>query len=465
MSPLWSSERMEHLQAALDAMEDAVVVVDRDHCIVGFNRAAERLTGYPRSEALGRRCFEICAGRFCRRACDIQALFTTGVAPPDFETPVFCKDGTVRLVRVRTVPFKGRGGRITAAVQMLRDITAQLAGAAAHHGRSRGYGELVGQSPAMNRLYAAVQALQDREVPVLIAAPPGTEKEWLALTLHGMGLRSQGPFVRVLTRGMPPALIEQELFGPVACCEPETVRPGAFHLADRGTLFIDDVAHLPQPAQQRLLEYLCRGPHPTGPDVRLVAATSMDLAELAGTGRFCEELASRLLPYRLELPPLSQRPEDIPLLAEKLLAEMTPPEHKPPVLSEAALRALVHYPFPGNVEELDRVLRIACQLSRGATIEPEHLPAWVRSEPGTHHPPGPHQTVPGTCGADGMAPVGAVTLARRRLLSHPAEPSRDELVAVLTAHHWNIARCARQLGVNRTTLWRWMRRLGIDRPR
>ncbi|MBE3597856.1 MAG: PAS domain-containing protein [Limnochordaceae bacterium] len=173
--PFWSDERLEHLEAALDALDDAVMVVDEDLCIVAFNRAAEKLTGFTRQEALGSRCFEVCAGRFCRRVCDIEGLFATRRPPEDFESPVLSKDGRVRLVRVRTVPLTGRGNRILAAVRILRDVTAELGSRPGvdqrERDRCKGYGRLVGASRPMLRLYEALEALRDSEWPILVQGP------------------------------------------------------------------------------------------------------------------------------------------------------------------------------------------------------------------------------------------------------------------------------------------------------
>lgn len=447
MRSWWAPGEPQHLQAALDAMDDAVLVIDRDHCIVALNRAAERLTGYPRREALGLRCFEVCAGRFCRRACDIQALFHGQATPEDFETPVFCKDGRIRLVRVRTVPLKGRGGRIVAAAQILRDITGQLAARGPCGSPRRGFGELVGESAPMNRLYEVLRALQDSDVPVLVCGEPGTEKEWAARTLHQTGLRAAGPFVRVLTHGAPPAVVERELFGTGEGDGLAPPRPGCLHLAHQGTLFIDDVAHLSPQAQQRLIEYLTRQAGDGSPDVRVVAATTGRADEPLESGSLLADLA-RLLSCRVELPPLRERPEDIPLLVEKLLAAIAGPDRPNPAVSEAALRVLVNYSFPGNVDELERVLRIACRLSRGGEIGTQHLPDQV------------------LVGAGAAAALAAKPAANgQEARTGRTRPSREQLQALLNACGWNVSRCARRLSVDRTTLWRWMRQLAIDRPR
>lgn len=461
---LWPDERIQHLEAALDALDDAVMVVDRELCVVGFNRAAEKLTGFSRREALGSRCFEVCGGRFCKRLCDIESLFATSHPPEDFETPVLSKDGQLRIVRVRTVPLKGRGNRILAAVRILRDVTPAVPQPGTPVGGSRAepggghpggeaagsgaggpgervvkvYGELVGQSPAMMQLYRALAALRDSEYPILLWGPPGTEKEWVALTLHRTGLRAGGPFVRVVTAGSSPMLVDAELFGPAGPARGEPPA-GALRTARGGTLFVDDVAELSPAAQERLFALLEEHRLQRELDVRLVAGSAYALGELARVGRFHARLADLLDASRLRIPPLGERIEDIPLLVEKLLDMMTPPGQPVPRLTDRALRALLAHPFPGNVQELERILRVACVTSRGPVVDVDHLPLPA------------HGLAAGTVDAEGV-PAGADRLARERLM------------AVLEAHHWHMGRTARALGIDRTTLWRRMKRLGIRRP-
>lgn len=447
--PIWPDERLQHLEAAFDALDDAVMVVDQDLCIVAFNRAAEKLTGFSRQEALGSRCFEVCAGRFCRRICDIEGLFATHRPPADFESPVLAKDGRVRLVRVRTVPLKGRGERILAAVRILRDVTEEH-GLRTSVGAQAGYGHLVGRSRPMLRLYEAIDAMRDSEAPILIQGPAGTEKEWVGRTLHELGLRAAGPFVALQTDGLPAAVLEERLLGLDGHAHAEGSQVvGLLHLAHQGTLFVDDVGDLPPRCVQAIDQHGAGGRSRAWPDVRLVVATARPPAELAASAGFSSAFAEALARQRLVLPPLVDRLDDVPLLAEKLLSESIPEGRPLPKLSREALARLMTYPFPGNVRELETVLRAATALAEEATIEAHHV-VLPPARDARREASGVRQD-----GAIGTQPPGAPP---------PETLTREQLLRALEAHHWHVGRCARALGLHRTTLWRRMKRLAIERP-
>lgn len=443
---LWRTRETVSYESVLDAMEDGVMTVDGELCVVGFNRAAERLTGYRKDEALGRRCFEVCAGRFCQRTCDMQEMFETGKAPDDFETFLFRKDGGIRIVRVHTVPVRDRKGRIVAAVRILRDVTA-LRALEREAGTRKEFGFLCGRSEGMIRLYEAIENIRDSTEPVLILGEPGTEKAWVAETIHRMSLKAGGMFSSLRTLGISEVILERELFGFVEGAFPGATsgRPGALELCRGGSVFLEDVAETSPQLQERLRIFLdgggfsrVGGREVLTSDARFLAGTSRDLAALAQEGRFDRTLADRLLRITLAVPPLRERKEDIPLLAERLMNRLRA-EVNPSVtgISQDALSLLLSYDFPGNVRELEGILSYAFALCRGGEILPTHLPPHMYARPQQH------QGEP-----------------------NPRSPTseRERILAMLEATHWRIGRCAKLLGVNRTTLWRKMKKLGIQKP-
>jgi PAS domain S-box-containing protein len=169
--------------AILDAMEDGVMIIDRDFWIIGFNEAAARLTGYRKEEALKARCFEVCAGRYCKEDCDVTALFTTGRPCEEFETTLRTKDGQTRIVRIHTIALRDRTGAITGALRLLRDVTELRELERQLRERER-FGRLIGKSRAMQQVYRLIELLKDSTATVLIQGETGTGKELVAEAIH-----------------------------------------------------------------------------------------------------------------------------------------------------------------------------------------------------------------------------------------------------------------------------------------
>lgn len=243
---------------------------------------------------------------------------------------------------------------------------------------------LVGESPALRRVLEQVEAVAAVPRPVLIRGERGTGKELIAAQIHFRSPRAEGPFITVNCAAFSGGLLESEMFGHEkgAFTGAESRRAGRFELADGGTLFFDEVGNMPLEFQQKVLravEYQeferVGGTETIRVDVRVVAATNADLRELIRQGRFRADLYDRLTFAEIQVPPLRQRTEDIPLLVEhfqrQLLAEV--PGLSAKTFSEAALERLRRYPWPGNVRELRNLVeRLVCAVP-DETIEPRHL--------------------------------------------------------------------------------------------
>ncbi|MCC7261718.1 MAG: sigma-54-dependent Fis family transcriptional regulator [Candidatus Latescibacteria bacterium] len=242
----------------------------------------------------------------------------------------------------------------------------------------------VGQSPSIQKILEEVRQLQGAGATgVLISGESGTGKELIARALHFGGPRAKGPFVPVNCAAIPRELVESSFFGHVkgSFTGATADRKGYFELADGGTLFLDEIGDMPLELQAKLLRVLEEGRvTPVGGvqekqvEVRVVAATNADLAGGITQGRFRQDLYFRLARFTVKVPPLRQRPEDLPVLAAHFLelfaVEMGLPT---PELSPVALALLQDYAFPGNVRELKNIIEYALIKSAGATIEPQHL--------------------------------------------------------------------------------------------
>ena len=301
-------------------------------------------------------------------------------------------------------------------------------------------------SPLFGALLAQAAAVATSRVSVLLRGETGTGKEVLARALHGLSGRA-GPFVAVNCGAIPDNLVEAELFGhrKGAFSGADQERRGLVRTADGGTLFLDEIGDLPLGAQAALLRVIQENEvrpvgasRPVQVDLRVLAATHRDLDALVAGGRFRTDLLARLDGVTLALPPLRDRPEDVPLLIAQLLAKLAPERPEVKLATEAGL-ALLRHDWPLNVRELEQALAGALALSGAGRIELAHLPRAVRD------------------GKRAPAPV-----LPPRKLSEEETRRKQELIALLQEHGGNLASVARAIGKGRTQVVRWMQRFGLD---
>lgn len=248
----------------------------------------------------------------------------------------------------------------------------------------------IGNSPAIREILQIVERVADTRTTVLITGESGTGKELIARMLHEKSSRANGPFVAVSCAAIPETLLEVELFGAVkgAYTGAETDRVGKFEAADGGTLFLDEIGDIPPMIQVKLLRVLQEreierlgSNKPIPVDVRLVAATNRDLEEAVQAGTFRADLFYRLQVVHIHLPPLRERPEDIPLLVEHFIQRYAQENNRAmQTASPAALQLLQAYPWPGNVRELENAIESAIVLAppEATALLPEHLPSQLR---------------------------------------------------------------------------------------
>jgi len=250
------------------------------------------------------------------------------------------------------------------------------------------YGELIGRSEAMGRLFRTIEKVGATDATVLVVGESGTGKELVAKTLHQASRRSDGPFVAVNCAAIPETLIESELFGHEkgAFTGAHRRREGRFEEADGGTLFLDEIASMPQPLQATLLRVLQErrftrvgGSGEVECDVRVIAASNQDLLAMVAAGAFREDLFYRLNVVPIELPPLRERTEDIPLLAANFF-EQASVRHGIDVrpLQPSVLRIMIEHGWPGNVRELANVVERLVLLAEDGRVSEEDLPVDLR---------------------------------------------------------------------------------------
>ena len=307
---------------------------------------------------------------------------------------------------------------------------------------------LIAQSPAMQAVLDLVERVAPTDATVLIQGESGTGKEVIAKAVHHASPRAARPFVAVNCGAVPETLLESELFGYVrgAFTGAGGGKLGLFEEAGGGTLFLDEIAEMPATLQVKLLRALQSGEvrrlgatQAATIDVRVLAATNGDLATRIRQGSFREDLFYRLNVIQVTLPPLRDRREDIPALAEHFLARAAAKLGRTLRLSPAALERVLRYPWPGNVRELENAIERAAILSRSETVEPDDLPPHVSA--GLQLGPSP-------------ALPRQVTLA---------EAERAHILTTLERFGRNHSGAAEALGIGRTTLWRKLKEYGIVR--
>jgi DNA-binding NtrC family response regulator len=346
-------------------------------------------------------------------------------------------------------PFRA-GAVVDAVAQAWRELALRRAAAPGADALRRGVrARLVGRSPAMERLFALIERVAPTRATVLITGETGTGKELVARAIHELSGRAARPFVPVNCSALPETLLESELFGHVKGSFTGAIasRRGLVEEAHGGTLFLDEIATISPLIQVKLLRVLqdrmvtrIGGTQPTMVDFRLVAATNASLAAEVAAGRFREDLYYRLDVFGLTVPPLRERREDIPLLAEHFRARYARESGcDAPPFGARALERMMAYGWPGNVRELENAVERAVVLHGGGRTLPFEPPSGAEA-----------------------APRGAST--RPRTLD---AVEREHILGALEAAHGNRLRAALALGIDRCTLHRKLRRwrdAGLDAP-
>jgi len=427
----------------LDSVADGVFTVDQEWCVTSFNRAAEVITGVPREEAIGRRCSEVLHANICESACALGETMHTGKAIINRSVYIVATDGRRVPISISTALLRNEEGDVIGGVETFRDLSV-VEELRKELERRHSCEDMISRNHQMQRIFDILPEIAESESTVLIEGPSGSGKELLASAIHNLGPRREGPLVVVNSGALPDTLLESELFGYKvgAFTDARKDKPGRIALAEGGTLFLDEVGDMSAASQVKLLRVLQeREYEPLGAtetekaDVRVIAATNQHLKELVETGRFREDLYYRLNVVRLVLPPLAERKEDIPLLAEHFLGRLEALKRKGITgLSDGAVAALMRHDWPGNIRELENAIEHAYVLCRGGLVRPEHLPS---------------QLVP----ASAEARISATTLK---------EMERGFITEALVRNRGRRAETAKQLGIDRGTLRRKIREHGID---
>jgi len=435
------------MKEILDSLGEGVFTVDKEFRITFLNRAAEKMLGVKREEAVGRFCKHVLKSHYCLDQCPIARVLESGANLYDRPSSITGEDGRMIPIRLNAAILRNGAEEAVGGVVSFRDLSldAEVREYLRHEGAFHG---MIGRSKGMTEIFDLILDIKESNAPVVIQGETGTGKELVANAIQSTSRRHHERFVKVNCSSLPPQLLASELFGHTKGAFTDAVkdRIGRFEFADRGTIFLDEIGDMPLPMQAQLLRVLQEGTFERlgesatrKVDVRIIAATNGDIHSAMASGAFRNDLFYRLSVVPIKVPPLRERVEDIPFLVQhfikkfELLYKKTMRD-----IHDSTMDLLMQWPWPGNVRELENVVEYALvRVKPDAAFCVCLLPPAMREGKRCSQP---KDTKPGKEVIDS-----------------------NTLTHLLEEHRWNQSRVAQVLGVNRTTVWRRMKNLGIDK--
>ncbi len=431
----------------LDSIADGVFTVDQELNITFFNRSAEKITGVSREEALGQKCFDIFRANICQSTCAIKQSIQSGNEVINLNINILNAKNLKVPISVSTSVLRDEAGEIIGAVSTFRDMST-IENLRKELSKNYIFEDIVSKNHKIRQILATMPDIAASNSTVLIEGPSGSGKELFAKAIHTLSNR-KGKFIALNCAALPDSLLESELFGYKrgAFTEAKKDKKGRFALAEKGTIFLDEIGDISPALQLRLLRVLQEKEYePLGgtttekADVRVVAATNKCLSELVACGHFRDDLFFRINVIKIVIPPLCDRKEDIPLLVEHFIAKLNSLKQREiESVSAEVMTLLMKYDYPGNIRELENIIEYCFVLCHGSQITVEHLPAEF---------------------------IDCLTENAGRPRAQASAPLPEaEAAAIMEAlTKFNGCRIvtAEYLGIEKTTLWRKMKRYGIN---
>jgi PAS domain S-box-containing protein len=439
-----SGENIEFVKVILSSIADGVFTVNSQRIITSFNRAAEKITGVPASQAIGKHCQDVFHSDICEN-CLLQDTLETGIEAIDRPVNIINSQGEKIPISISTAVLKNEDGNILGAVETFRDLST-IENLRKELRRSYSLEDIISKSSRMHKLFAILPDIAESESTVLIQGPSGSGKELFARAIHNLSPRKNKNYVVINCGTLPVQLFESELFGYVkgAFTDAKTDKKGKLANVNGGTVFFDEIGELPLSTQVKLLRMIQeREYEPLGStetvkaNLRIVAASNKDLKKLVAEAKFRDDLYFRLAVVKFDLPSLRERREDIPFLVDHFIRKFNAKTGKKIIsVSPNVMNILMRYDYPGNIRELENIIEHGFVLCRGSIIKQEHLsPELLQSE---------QDSFPA---------------------STPVTESVDEQERIINAIRncgGIISKAAEELGVHRTTLWRKIKRYNIN---
>lgn len=431
------------LDAIFNSNIEGTFTIDNDWSITSFNVAAEKITGYTKEEAIGKKCYEIFNSSMCRNGCHMEETLKNGKSGIGNELGIYHKNGTLIPIRVNSGILLNNNNEKIGAVETFIDVS-EIRNLSDHLKEQYKYGNIIGKTKQMEKVFSMLESVSKTTSSVLITGESGTGKELIARAIHLNSQRQKGPFIALNCTAFAESLIESELFGHEkgAFTGALARKTGRFEMAKGGTLFLDEIGDISIAIQTKLLRILetrtferVGGTDTISMDTRIIAATNKDLLREIEKGNFREDLYYRINVMNIHLPPLRDRMDDFPLLIQHFLDHFNTLFNKRIThFSSEAYTHLTNYRFPGNIRELENVIEHSFVLCDGKVIKANHLPERILHKPEN------------------------VQIQRENIFE---KSERELLLAVLTKHNYNRKKTAAELGIHATTLWRKMKKFDI----
>jgi PAS domain S-box-containing protein len=448
-------ELNRYWKTVVNTIQDGVMIVDTEGTIVSANKALEKITGYSRAELVGKSCTildcNICEIARERKGEKWCSLFRTGAVSMR-KCALMKKNGGHTHVLKNASLLHDTDGNVMGAVETMTDINeliekdTQIEAFRRELRTEDGFHGILGASAPMEQVFDLISNASQSDAPVIIFGESGTGKELVAKAIHDTGTRRKKPFVKVNCAALTESLLESELFGHVkgAFTGAHRSREGRFEAAHGGDIFLDEIGDLPLSTQVKMLRVLeekvierVGDNRPVHIDVRIISATNRNLKQLVGRGSFREDFFYRINVIPIMVPPLRERVEDIPLLADSFFRRIQLKNEKKIMgISNEAMELLMSYAWPGNVRELKSAFEYGFVTCQELLIQPHHFPPTVTS----------------------AQPI-AKTI-KKNLLNR-ADMKKKQLIEALESANGNQSRAADILGISRVTVWNRMKKYGI----
>ncbi|MFA6596387.1 MAG: sigma 54-interacting transcriptional regulator [Ignavibacteriaceae bacterium] len=435
------------LDAIFNSNIEGTFTIDNDWNVTSFNTSAEKITGYKKFEAIGKKCWDIFNSSLCRNGCHMEQTIPKGKPMIGNELEILHKSGRSIPIRVNSAILINNKNENIGAVETFMDIS-EIRNLSSHLREFFKYENIVGRNKEIKQIISVLESVSQTDSSVLITGESGTGKELAARAIHLNSPRKTGPFIAVNCSAFVESLIESELFGHEKGAFTGAIKTkiGRFELAQGGTLFLDEIGDLSTAVQTKLLRVLetreferVGGNRSIKMATRIIAATNKNLAEEISTGRFREDLFYRINVINIHLPPLRERMDDFPLLVNHFIESFNKKFNKNiKQFSSSAYDLVIDYNWPGNIRELENVIEHCFVLCSGDIIQVECLPKRLR-EPGKKN----------------------IVLNNPDVQKGFKETEKELIISVLKKNNHNRTEAAKELNINPSTLWRKIKKHDI----